>query len=163
LKSSLATTIAGVMLLIPAAMGLLIATAPTVLGPYPALTALPALFLSSRGVVVLLPTLVFFLWNLGLFRGETKISRKSYILLIIVAILSVIWFVVGWRDGLHYEGAGYLYKVCAINIIWFAFLSATFFWYSRGKKPSFSLNLALNWALFAWLAWYAFPYLGELP
>jgi hypothetical protein len=30
-------------------------------------------------------------------------------------------------------------------------------------EPSFISNLVVHWILFVWLAWYAFPYLGELP
>jgi hypothetical protein len=31
------------------------------------------------------------------------------------------------------------------------------------RQPSFRGNLLSHWFLFARLAWYAFPYLGELP
>jgi hypothetical protein len=31
------------------------------------------------------------------------------------------------------------------------------------RQPSFKGNLFSHWLLFSWLAYYAFPYLGELP
>jgi hypothetical protein len=40
-----------------------------------------------------------------------------------------------------------------------------FFAFVRTWKmgASFRNSLFVHWMLFAWLAWYAFPYLGELP
>jgi hypothetical protein len=31
------------------------------------------------------------------------------------------------------------------------------------KSKSFASNLIFHWLLFAWLGWFAFPYLGESP
>ena len=125
------------------------------------MTAVPAL-VSSRAVAVAIPSLLFFAWNPGLFRGESKLPKRSYGLLVVATILSVVWFVLGWKNGLHYQGTGYVYKVCVATIAWIAFLGAVFAWYWK-RGSSFRLTLALHWLLFAWLAWYAFPYLGELP
>jgi hypothetical protein len=161
-KGGLATLIVGLSLLVPACIGLLISGAPTSLGPFPGMTAIPALFLSSRVVAVALPSLLFFAWNPGLFRGESKIPKRSYWLLAAATILSVIWFAMGWKYGLQYQGARYVYEVCVANIAGIAFLAVAFSRYWKGGS-SFRLNLALHWLLFAWLAWYAFPYLGELP
>jgi hypothetical protein len=41
-------------------------------------------------------------------------------------------------------------------------LAALFARYQQ-RDITFRLVLALHWLLFSWLAWYAFPYLGELP
>jgi len=161
MKSGLITFISGCGLLIPASLGLLIAGVPTIVAPFPAMTAIPAL-VSSRAVAVAVPSLLFFAWNPGLFRGESKLPKRSYGLLAVATILSVIWFVVGWTNGLHYQGAGYVYKVCIITAGWIAILSALFA-LNWKRESSFRLSLAQHWLLFAWLAWYAFPYLGELP
>lgn len=58
MKPGLLTLISGCALLIPASLGLLIAGVPTVMGPFPAITAVPA-FISSRAVAVVVPTLFF--------------------------------------------------------------------------------------------------------
>ena len=162
MKPSLVTATSGLMLAVPASVGLLLSASPTVLDPYPAVTVLPALLVSSRILGILVPSLLFFLWSTRLFRGATILPKASYILLLTIALLNAIWFCVGWKEGLHYQGAAYVYKVCCINAVWFAGLAVMFFGYAK-VKTSFSVNLALNWLLFAWLAWYAFPYLGELP
>jgi hypothetical protein len=156
MKSGLVTVISGVALLIPASIGLLIAGVPTVLGPFPAMTAVPALFLSSRIVAVAVPSVLFLAWNLGLFQGESKLPKRSSVLLVVAAILSVVWFVVGWKHGLQYQGSGYVYKLCLANVAWVAVLGGVFARYWKGQS-SFGVNLVLNWLLFAWLAWFAFP------
>ena len=161
MKPSLVTLIVGFALAIPAAVGLPSRGVPTALAPFPAMTAIPALLLSSRLVGVVVPSLIFFAWNPGLFRGEKKPPKRSYGLLVVAAILSVFWFVVDWKVGLHYQGVGYVHRVSVVTVAWIAFLGALFTLY--WKRESFRLNLALHWLLFAWLAWYAFPYLGELP
>jgi len=154
------TIVAGVILLVPASIGL-IAASPNLLSPLPALTAMPLMFLSSRIVVSLLPSLLFFGWNVGLFRGETKLPKRSYVLLVVAAVLTIVWFVVGWGNGLHYQTARYVHNVFIINMAWIVCLAAGF-WYAKGRS-SYLLNVVLNWVLFAWIAWYAFPYLGEMP
>jgi hypothetical protein len=63
---------------------------------------------------------------------------------------------------LEYQGARHTYVVCIVNAAWIAFLWLIFARYWK-REPSFKINLLLHWVLFAWLAWYAFPYLGELP
>ncbi len=164
MNHKLATTIGGLGLLIPAAMGLLITGYPTILHPFPAVTVLPAFFLASThlwmaGAAV--PVVIFFLWNPRLSHGETRVPRRSYILLVVAAFLSIIWFVFGWKLGLHYQGSTYTYWVCGINLAWIAILAASIVRCQRAN--SFTFNLIFHWLLFAWLGWFAFPYLGKLP
>jgi len=157
--------IAGVGLLIPASVGLLLSNIPTMLSPFPALTVLPAFLLFDRHfwkAAVAVPMLLFFVWQPGLFRGEVTVPKRSYVLLTIATVVSVVNFVAGWNWGLQYQGPQYVHVVCAVNVAWVAFLIFAFT--RRRKAPlSFSFNLFLHWMLFCWLAWYAFPYLGELP
>jgi hypothetical protein len=167
MKYVLATSIVGLSLLIPAAMGLglFLRSAPTVVSPLPALTVIPALFLSEwhsfGNVAIVLPVLFFFFWNRQLFRGQGKVPRRSYVLLAILAVLTAIDLVVSWKDGLQYEGPQFTVVVCSVNIAWLAFLGLAF---ARTRKAttSFATSLFLHWMLFAWLGWYAFPWLGEL-
>jgi hypothetical protein len=77
-------------------------------------------------------------------------------------VLSVVYFVASWNWGLQYQGPKYAHAVCALNVAWVAFLILAFV-RSWETPPAFRFNLFVHWMLFAWLAWYAFPYLGELP
>ena len=145
-------------------MGLLVSDVPTVLSPFPALTVLPAFRLSDLhlwNLAVILPMLLFSVWQPGLFRGEARAPKRSYVLLAVAAVLSVFYFIGSWKWGLEYQGPHHTRVVCAANIVWVAILGLAFARSWQGTT-SYKFCLFLHWMLFAWLAWYAFPYLGDL-
>jgi hypothetical protein len=160
-QGAVLTLVAGLGLLIPASIGLLGSGAPTLLCPFPALTVLPAFLLLAKAAIAV-PTLLFFAWHPGLFRGEPRVPTRSYALFIVAAILSVIYFVESWKWGLEYQGPRFTHVVCIVNIACVAFIGLAFA-RSWKRASTFKYSLFVHWILFAWLAWYAFPYLGELP
>jgi len=164
-----ATLLVGVSLLIPAALGLSISGVPTVFCPFPALTVIPAFTLAALlpgtgawRLAAIAPPLVFFLWHPGLLHGEATVPRRSYVLLAAVTVMNTAAFIEAWQFALRYRGALYTHTVCAINIGCTVLLAVAFVCV-RKREPSFRTNLLLHWLLFAWLAWYALPWLGELP
>lgn len=158
-KCSAATVAAGLGLLIPAFVGLL---SGGNLCPLPMLTVLPAILLGLGIAAIMVPTLLFFIWNPGLFRGDPTVPTRSYVLTAVLAVLSVIYFVTSWSAGVHYQGMENTRTLCLVNILSVISLALGF---SGVRKvgPSFKYNLLVHWMLFAWLSWYAFPWLGELP
>jgi hypothetical protein len=131
----------------------------------PALTVIPAFLLADFGlypIAAAVPVVFFLVWNPHLLRGQANIPKRTYFLFAGLIVLTVVWFVVGWKFGLQYQGARFTYLVCAVNAAWIALLGLLFIRAWKGN-PSFPRSLALHWLLFVWLAWYAFPYLGELP
>ena len=162
--SPLFTILGALALVVPASVGLFVSGVPSLFGPFPALTVIPAVMLSEwhlESAAVLIPALLFLLWNPQLFRGEGRIPRRSYVLLAALTFLSIIYFIGSWKLGLKYQGPPYTAVICSINIAWLGFLGIAF---RRTLKsnPSFQASLLLHWMLFAWLGWYAFPWLGEL-
>jgi hypothetical protein len=162
-KSSALPLSAGFSLLLPAYTGLLLAGVSTLLCPLPFLTVTPAFILSSQfsHAAVLIPPLLFFAGNPGLFKGQMQVPNRSLVLLMIATAFSVIWFAESWKYGIEYQGRHYTHAICGLNGIWLAALWIMLA--SRWHRDSFAGNLLLHWLLFAWLGWYAFPYLGELP
>ena len=165
MNSSRTTLGAGLGLIAPACAGAFATGVPTLICPLP-LTIMPAFFLASLSpaltyAAVAVPSVLFFTWNPHLFRGEPRLSIRSLILLAATTVCTAWWLVVGWRYGFKYQGAGYTYGICIMNTIWLAVLWVLYF--RARRSPSFARNLQFSWLLFAWLAWYAFPYLGELP
>jgi hypothetical protein len=163
-RGTLITFLSALGLLGPTSIGLFLSGVPTVFSPFPALTIIPALMLAQwhlEYAAVLIPTLLFLLWNPQLFRAEGNIPKRSYMLFILLAALSAVDFVVSWNWGLKHQGRPYTAIVCSINVAWVGFLGLAF---RRSlKTPStFRTSLFLHWMLFAWLGWYAFPWLGEL-
>lgn len=132
----------------------------SILYPHPALVLIP-MFFGLRWAALAVPTALFFAWNPNLFRGEAKVPKRSYVLLAIATLFSLLWFVVGWKDGLAFQGAMYNYSFLIVNILWTGGL-----WLmvalSRKSEQSFRVNLLFHWLFFAWLAWYAFPFFGEM-
>jgi len=105
--------------------------------------------------------LLFFFWIPGLFFGDGKIPSRTYALLGIATVLSIVWFAQGWQHGLNDNGVEYTLTLCGVNIAVVLVLAIGFF-KSLKEEPSFTTSLILHWFLFAWLAWYAFPWLGEM-
>jgi hypothetical protein len=160
MKPNVITLLAGISLLVPATLGFSFSGVPTVHAPFPALVIVPSFVLGMPALFF--PTVLFFAWHPALFKGSRTFAKRTYCLFVALVVLSAIWFSVGWKLGLQYEGARYTYIVCAVNAVWITVLSALL-WQCRRKKISFPFNLLVHWVLFAWLAWWAFPYLGELP
>jgi hypothetical protein len=136
----------------------------------PEVTIFPAFILASPPflsplplfrLAILIPAILFFAWHPGLFRGKPDIPTRSFALLTILSILSVIYFVTNWHDGKESEGWKYTVAICAMNGVWL--VSLWILLYCAFRKRVFKTNLLFHAVLFAWLAWYAFPYLGELP
>jgi len=123
--------------------------------------ALMAPFDRLMKFAVIIPMVLFFVWNPQLFRGDARVPRRSYALFVGSVALSAVWFFGGWKLGLKYEGAHYTYAVCAINLLWIGVLAGMLLEFR--KRASYVFNVAFHWMLFAWLGWYAFPYLGEVP
>lgn len=159
MKSNFFTLLAGLSLLVPALFWLRF-DGPSALYPFPAFMFIPALF-GLRQTAVVVPMLLFFIWNPELLQGNTVVPKRSYVLLIITTVLNAVWFVVGWKDGIAIQGPKYNYSVCTVNVVWIASLWMLYA-YSRRAEPSFKTNLLFHWMLFAWFAWYAFPFFGEM-
>jgi hypothetical protein len=165
MKPIWATLICGFLLLIPAWVGLNMFNVSMFLSPLPALTIIPTFLLDAmhlQAVAMVIPAILFFAWNPGLVQGSHLIPKRTNVLFLIAAVLSVIWFIGGWKDGLHYQGPTYTHLICALNVAWVASLGA-FLFLRRKSVPSFASNLTFHMLFFAWLGWDAFPYLGELP
>jgi hypothetical protein len=165
MNSRLLAIAAGLCLLIPAWIGLFSSGVPTLYSPLPTLTTLPAFVLSRwhlQSLAVLVPSIFFFLWNPGLLLNRRpNVPKRTIALLGLLTLLTIVDFVFEWNDGVRYQGAYHTMAICIINLVWLVVLWwAVIHWW---RQPSFSVNLLSHWFLFAWLAWYAFPYLGELP
>jgi len=159
------TFAAAATLFVPAWLGIFSSGIPTILGPLPALTSLPALFLTNAGIywiVVGIPSAIFLLWSPQLLRGVAKIPARTFVLFVLCASLTIFYFVGSWNSGIQYQGTRFTYVMCVVNAMYTAVIGSLFFAFRKGRDP-FGKSLTIHWLLFAWLAWCAFPHLGELP
>lgn len=164
-RSTIITLLAALGLAVTAYVGLFVSGAPTIFSPFPALTVIPALLLFRPPldyVVVVIPGILFLLWNPQLMRQEGRIPRRTYILFALLAVFSILYFAASWKWGLQYQGPQFTAVICSINVAWIGFLTIAFRRLLR-NNPAFGTSLFIQWMLFAWLSWCAFPWLGELP
>jgi hypothetical protein len=117
-------------------------------------------WIDVQTILVVLPAALFLAWNPSLLCGQTGTPKRTYVVAALVVVLDVAYLVASWNLGVKYEGIEYTAFVTAGNVGWIAILSVLFISSWKGEA-SFAWNLALHWVLFAWLAWFAFPYLGE--
>lgn len=129
--------------------------------PLPALVVIPALLLPVPHLALLVPPALFLIWNPQMFRGESTVPVRTPIAFAVLIALSILYFVSSWHYGLEYQGAAHTKFVCIGNVVLVALLAVL--WAVAHKVKQYSTSFAFNWCLVAWLTWYAFPYLGELP
>ena len=134
---------------------------PTLSSPYPVFLVVPA-FLGVPAVLLAIGFgLVFAAWSIQLLRSEATIPRRSIILFVIATILSSLVYFSGWQYGLKYQGESYVFAALATSVIIIVVL-VVLAGFNR-RKPSLATSAAFHFVLFAWLATYAMPYLGETP
>jgi hypothetical protein len=103
----------------------------------------------------------FLLWSRGLANGRYTVRLRTTIGFSLVIALSVLWLVVNLKYGPEYQGLRSYLSLCAIELVsWTALV--VLLWRAR-VRPTFSATFALGVVFFGWLAWAAFPWLGELP
>jgi hypothetical protein len=134
---------------------------PTALSPVSILLAIP-LFLGVPFALVVLGFVgLFWIWGAQLFSGDASIPRRTASLVVVTTLLSTIVFATSWKLGFAYQGVTHT-VTCAIASA--VMLAGCGLLLGRLRKhPSFEGSLALHTLLFAWIASYAFPYLGETP
>jgi hypothetical protein len=163
MKPAVATVAAGLVVALVAAqsLGALGGSSPSVSSPASLILVFPVFLGLPVALVVICYVALFWLWSPSLFRGESTVPRRTIVLVGISAALSLASFGFGWHFGVQHQGvrytfwcsllSGFLFSACAV------LLTLT------RAAPTFAGSLAAHALLFAWLASYAFAYLGEAP
>lgn len=169
-------TLLGAMAVACAAFASIGTNVPTVVSPH----SLPVIFLplslgdwilrhvrsDSLGriiyySVVLVPIVAgFATWSFPLLMGRRQIPRRSLLLLTALGVLCAAYLMFGLRYGLKYHGTVYTTFMVCYNVL--AVCGLFFLYCANRKAPEFWSNLTFHTGLFSWLAWCAFPWLGEL-
>jgi hypothetical protein len=132
---------------------------PTVLSPW----SLPTLLLACLSGGPVAPfiawTSVFLLWYPRP-DGERRLRLRSVVLALGALALSLQCCVEGPVYGLYYQGVSYVGGVILVNV---ACWSAIFvLGLTAALRPGRLTNWIFEVVLFAWIAWFAFPYMGEM-
>jgi len=115
----------------------------------------PLLTLSCLPVVC-----AFLLWSLHLFRASAVVPARSVVLFLILVLLVAADLGWCWSSGVEYQGLRFTVLMIVWNSAFVTMLALTLI---RARcSPSFLRNLLFHGILFVWIAWCAFPWLGEL-
>ncbi len=137
---------------------LVMGNAPSVLLPKPVHQVVLAMVMGGAYVPVL-PGI--YLVTLAGLWGTRWLGPVSLVASLVVAGLSVAWFVSSWEFGYAYQGVGHTVAVAALNAVVIGAAMALAFvgW----RRQSRQMQASAYFTLFAMLSWCAFPYLGEPP
>jgi hypothetical protein len=87
--------------------------------------------------------------------------KRTVALAIASVVASAISLIFGYSKGIQYQGREYVDRVFIISsVCWIAILILAAL---SVRNRTRAWNVAFHVFLFSWLAWYAVPYMGELP
>ncbi len=133
---------------------------PTVITPHSAVISVPYQIAGPVVAFSIIPA-VFFLWNLGAMRGRRRLPRRSMALFTVVAVSSLTLLLMDWQRGAQEQGMLHMMGILAENAFFIGFLVLRA---SRSRRErSFQNTYVFHLALFAWIAWCAFPHIGSAP
>ena len=111
--------------------------------------------------VAALPLAVCFtVWSWTAIARHERVPLRSAILFGVASALCAWFFVVAWSYGLRYQGFRYTAELLGINITVFGALASVLV--ANWRTPKSWSNILFHIGVFCWLAWCAFPWLGEL-
>ena len=131
---------------------------PTALAPYSFAVVILVFEGGSAFAVTVMP-LLFLLWSVNLVDGRPALPVRSVVLMGAICVGVVVWFLVGWSDGLIHQGVNVVVLWVLVNAALFALMTIMAFRFRA--RASWWRTLLFQWMLFAWPAWCGFPWLGE--
>jgi len=158
---------AGAILVICAGMMTFASHVPSVYSPYSFTVVLPAFAfaaLEAPGCVIrvgsALPiTLLYLLWSFVFVKPPYRIPVPASVFALIFVFLSVAYYITAYRYGVEYQGEQHTHAMYAYNAIFVLGLGVVY--WLNARKPSLYSSAGFSVLLFIWLAWVAFPWLGE--
>jgi hypothetical protein len=103
----------------------------------------------------------FLIWTYPTTWLDPVPPKRTVLLSVVMIVISAVSIAFGYSYGLEYQGDDYTLKVSVVSIAsWIGILTLAFL-AMRNKTRAW--NVAYHLFFFAWLAWYAIPYMGELP
>ena len=135
---------------------------PAVYSPFPLFVILPVILGFPVPLIAIAASSAFALSQLHHFKGEPrpKPNLGFTITLGLVTGLTALGLGFGWPYGLDYQGLTYCVVVTAANLA-FAIGTWSLWWVTR-TAGRYRSQVLFGFMLFAWVFWYALPYMGEI-
>lgn len=136
------------------------ASVPALWSPYPAPHLLLITSRIPRGVGLLAFPLLFAAFSVLSVRPYRGKFGYIGVMGLIISLADVVYFAVRGADGAVHQGTTYVAGVLAMNCIALVIFWGT--WRATRTRATPQDAVMLNFVLFAWLSWCAFPYFGEV-
>jgi hypothetical protein len=150
----------GLLLVLPFFL-IFIVGVPVPFAPIPLVLVVPALLGAPAFIVVSIPALIFWAVGWSLFARRVRPGIGLLVFYGVLGVLNAVVLALSIRYSLRHHGVIHTLVVSGLSLTLFASGIGLAIWARR--RPTFPRHLAAQWVLALWLAWYAFPYLGELP
>lgn len=142
---------------------------PSGWSPFNLVVVLPAFLsyelLRSTSASLFFGTLVvpifFLVWTYPATWLDPAPPKRTVVLSFVLVVLSAFSIVFGYSYGLEYQGDDYVSRVSMVSIACWTGIVSLAVLAMRNKTRAW--NVAFHLLFFGWLAWYAIPYMGELP
>jgi hypothetical protein len=149
----------------PILVGAFLGGFPSILTPAPLLLVFPIFRLgavspAAAPIAFVIPATLFYLWCKSL-RDPYRKGWSEEIVLALVVGGSFAWFIPDWRLGLRYEGRTYMVGMATMNTLLAISIAALIL--ATRWRQSVILAIITRFFMIAWLATYAFPWIGETP
>src|SRR4030095_3869249 len=112
----------------------------------------------------LLPAVAAGLYLLGsvpLLLGRSWTWRFLAFFFALLLFGNVVFFVFTWNQGVEFQGAAYTWIVLSLHVLCAVLAGAALF--VAWRRATHASLVSVHIALFCWLSWVAFPWLGEMP
>lgn len=109
----------------------------------------------------IVPSIGFLATTWPTVRGRGSLSSLSVSAYLVAILLVIVWFVGGWGYGVKYQGQGYVLLFSTLNILATACM-LRLIWLLK-RNPQVGKKMLLMCFTWFWVAWIAFPWLGEVP
>ena len=135
---------------------------PKVQSPFPLLVIFPAFLGFPLPLIAFALSGAFALSQLPHFNSNPrqKPNLVFTIVLLLITGLTALAIVAGWSYGIRYQGLFYCVFVTIANVV-FAIAAWGLWWFTR-TPDRYRSQVLFGFALFAWMSWYALPYMGEI-
>jgi hypothetical protein len=125
------------------------------------LTSIVSAFIFGVGGVLAFNAVVFLAWHFFIARRTDAVPLPSVILFGVVVCLSGWWHVNGASYAVEYQGAGYTERMAIVNSTLVGVLVVALL--ANRVWPRAATSAVFHIGFFCWIAWGAFPWLGETP
>jgi hypothetical protein len=142
--------------------------APSPFAPSSLLAVLPAMLLAGaigdRAIVYLVPAVgasFYLVASIPLIIGKAWAWGVSAGLFAVLGLANAAYLILAWSAGVQFQGTAYTTLVVVLNVLAGALVGAAL---ARARhRPTLPALLLAHVALFCWLNWIGFPWLGEMP